>query len=474
MAFGCCKKLLLLSTLVAVASVGYYKFIRKDTNQLPSDVYDDHYWGKKVLKQGEPIPKDDTTLRPLKVAYDEDVLKDLHERLNKTRFVEPLQNSFEDGFNGDMLKTVVDYWINKYDWKKQVDYLNSHTQFTTQIEGITVHFIRIKPTGAAKVVKPILLVNGWPSSIYQFYKLAELLRKPVNDVAFEVILVSRPGFGFSEQPHKSGFSISDSCRIYVKLMKRLGHEKFFYHGEDWGSVEGHGLSVLYPQNAEAIHLTMPLPDLTLVGLTKMVVGSYLPSLVYSNEHEAETFAKPKDLIKFILREVGYFILQATKPDTIGALLMDSPAGSAAYYLEKFSVGVNKESIYLQDGGLTKKFTLDELLTDIMILWTTENGAYSHRYLKEFVNKVDSDFDITRMKGHPSALVGFTIGEHEIGITKMKPSCKYSNILKFDYLMDVGHFVAFEAPTALDEHLRKFESLVSEHQTKIEKESKKEL
>lgn len=188
------------------------------------------------------MPKDETLIRALKVTYDEEVVRDLHQRLDKTRFVEPLPGrNFRDGFNGDYLKKVVHYWRNKFDWKKQVDYLNQHPQFTTQIEGLTIHFVRIRPLGTAKVVKPILLVNGWPSNYHHFYGLADRLRKAVDDVAFEVVLVSRPGFGYSERPHRDGFSLYDSARIYVKLMKRLGYERFYYAGEDWGAIEAHAL-----------------------------------------------------------------------------------------------------------------------------------------------------------------------------------------------------------------------------------------
>lgn len=180
---------------------------------------------------GQPVPKDDTSIKPRKIAYDEEVVKDLHARLDRTRFEEPLLDDFEYGFNGNYLKQLVQHWRHKFDWKKQVDYLNSFPHFFTQIEGIDVHFVRIKPEGNAKVVKPILLVNGWPSSFSHYYKLAELLKKPVNGVAFEVIIPSRPGFGYSEQPHRPGFSLADSVRVYVKLMKRLGHNKFYYAGK---------------------------------------------------------------------------------------------------------------------------------------------------------------------------------------------------------------------------------------------------
>lgn len=170
------------------------------------------------------------------MVYDEAVVKDLHARLDRAKYVKPLLNSFENGFNGDYLKKVVQHWRQNFDWKKQVDFINSFPQFKTQIEGLNVHFVHIKPLGTAKVVKPIVLVNGWPSNFHQLYKLADLLRKPVNGVAFEVVLPSRPGYGFSDAPNHANFSIADSARIYTKLMKRLGHNRFYFHGEDWGNL----------------------------------------------------------------------------------------------------------------------------------------------------------------------------------------------------------------------------------------------
>ena len=203
---------------------------------------------------------------------------------------------------------------------------------------------------------------------------------------------------------------------------------------------------------------MALSDLGAKGLLKMAVGAYLPSLVYSSEFEAKTFANPIAIFKTLARELGYFLLQSTKPETIGALLMDSPAGLAAYYLEKFSVGLNSDFIYLPDGGLTKKFTEDELLTNIMIYWTTGSGAYAVRYYREFANKIYSGYDITKIPVDPKVPCGFTVGEHELDIGKMKPVGRY-NIVKHDYLYGVGHFASLESPAEINEHLRKFVFIV---------------
>jgi len=458
---GVCR-IILLSCLIGLVSFIYFTFVKNSYVSLPKEVYDDHYWGKRVLKAGESLPKDDPTIRPFKVVYDAVFVKDLHERLDKTRYVQPLQSNFQDGFNGDYLKKVVQHWRNNYDWKKQVDYLNSYAQFKTQIEGIDLHFFHIKPLGTPKTVKQIVLVNGWPSNFYQMFKLADLLRKPVNDIAFEIIIPSRPGYGYSEQPHRTGFSAADVARIYVKLMKRLGHNKFFFHGEDWGAIEAHGIAALYPDNIEGIHFGMALADMNLKSTFKMAIGAYFPSLIYPDEFEAKQFESPLKMFTQTLGEMGYFLIQSTKPDTIGASLVDSPAGLAAYVLEKFSTWMNKSFKELPDGGLTKKLNLDELLTNIMIYWQTQTGAYSTRYYKEFSNFIFSGQDISKTYVDRHIPAGFSIGEHEIDVGKLRPKGKY-RIVKFDYIKNTGHFSAFENPTEVNEHLRKFVSIVLDEQ-----------
>lgn len=468
---GVCRMILLISS-IAIVSFLWLTVFKDPHTELKDDFFKDHYWGKKVLKDGEPLPKDDETIRPFKVAYDDVVYKDLIARLSKTRFVEPLQDDFTDGFNGNYLKQVVEYWRTKFDWKKQIDYLNSYDQFVTQIEGLNIHFVRIKPTGSPKVIQPVLLQNGWPSSYYQLYKVADIVKKPVNDVGIELVIPSRPGFGFSDHPSRPGYSVSDTVRIYQKLMKRLGHNKFIYSGGDWGAVEGHAISAMYPDNIEGAHFTMGLADLTPKRMIKMAVGSYFPKLIYSCEKEASFFSSPLKVFSETVREMGYFFIQSTKPDTLGAALIDSPAGLAAWYLEKYSILANKEFLKLKDGGLTRKLTLDELLTNIMIQWVSENGGYGIRYYKQFIQKAFSGEDVTKAPVSHKVPAGFSVGENEIDIGKLKPTGKY-NIVKFDYLPDTGHFAEFENPKLFSEHLVKFIHIVRDLQ-KNKNQSKSEL
>lgn len=178
-------------------------------------------------------------------------LNDVQERLKRSRFIDHLQDTnFQYGFNSDYLRVVQQYWLNSYQWRKHEQKINSFPQFTTQIEGLNVHFFHIKPKTSTKVktVFPILLVHGWPGSFYEYLKSLPMLTEPdSNGIAYEIILPSLPGYGYSEQPHKPGFNIPAAAGIFVKLMKRLGHEKFVTHGGDWGAAISLAISTIYPE-----------------------------------------------------------------------------------------------------------------------------------------------------------------------------------------------------------------------------------
>ncbi|CAG2183709.1 unnamed protein product, partial [Oppiella nova] len=130
------------------------------------------------------------------------------QRLESARYVEPIAGTqFNYGFNGDYLKKIVDYWRNTYDWRKYESQLNQFPQYKTQINGIDVHFIHVKPSKPAKTVIPLMIIHGWPGSVWEFYKAIPLLIEPNNGIAFEVIAPSIPGFGFSEAPHQEGLTL---------------------------------------------------------------------------------------------------------------------------------------------------------------------------------------------------------------------------------------------------------------------------
>lgn len=235
----------------------------------------DGYYGRKVLKGnmilwlyslsnrfiltvGEKLPVDNVKIVPFKLNVSADVLNDLKYRLEHANFVEPLEDTkFHYGFSGDQLKQIVQYWNLKYDWRKAEAQLNSYPQFKTQIEGLDIHFVHVKPNKPAKKVVPIIVIHGWPGSFLEYYKSIPYLLETKNDVAFEVIIPSIPGYGYSEAAHKKGLNILSAGRIFVKLMKRLGHDKFVVHGGDWGNVITRSIALVFPEKWVCCFIRIP-------------------------------------------------------------------------------------------------------------------------------------------------------------------------------------------------------------------------
>ncbi|CAG2108619.1 unnamed protein product [Medioppia subpectinata] len=272
-------------------------------------------------------------------------------------------------------------------------------------------------------------------------------------MAFEVICPSIPGYGFSEAPHQEGFNVIQTAHIFVKLMNRLGHKTFFVHGGDWGSFVSRTISVLYPQNVRGMHVTMVQAAMDGKTIAKQILGGYLPSLVYENPGRDYSKVHPWfDKLSFMLRESGYFHIQATKPDTVGAALVDSPVGLAAYILEKFTTWTDPEFVNQPDGSLTKKFTMDELLTNIMIYWVSNNVASSMRYYKE--NAAIIFTDISRMPVTvPAAVADFP---NELGrAPKALIQSLFDNLVQITDQPRGGHFAAFEEPKLVAEDIKKF-------------------
>ena len=177
------------------------------------------------------MPKDDPAIRKFTIKVEETILTDLKSRLSKARIPESLPGvNFEYGFNSDTLKKVVEYWQKSYDWRKQEKELNKYPNFKTQIEGLDIHYIHVKPSKPTKRVEPLILLHGWPGSVFEFYKAIPLLSED-PDLAFELVIPSLPGYGFSEASHKPGLNAIHAGRIFNKLMLRLGHQGYYIHGK---------------------------------------------------------------------------------------------------------------------------------------------------------------------------------------------------------------------------------------------------
>uniref|UniRef100_A0A667YA24 Epoxide hydrolase n=1 Tax=Myripristis murdjan TaxID=586833 RepID=A0A667YA24_9TELE len=435
----------------AVAAGGLLAYLVHKRRQIKSIPLGEGWWGAG----DKPLSEDDK-IYPFQVQTSDQEIEDLHERIDKTRYTDPLEDScFQYGFNSTYLKKVVHYWRNQFDWKKQVAVLNKYPHFKTKIEGLDVHFIHVRPPHReGQRVLPLMLVHGWPGSFYEFYRILPLLTETQDGLAFEVICPSIPGYGFSEAPHKQGFDSLAAARVFLTLMERLGFSQFYLQGGDWGSLITTNMAQMKPQSVKGLHVNMMMSSRGLKVLLSLLIGPYLPFLVgLTREDVRRLFPFFERNVYEILRESGYMHIQATKPDTAGCGVNDSPVGLAAYILEKFSTWTDLKNKDLVDGGLERKFSLDDLLTNVMIYWTTGSIVSSMRFYKENLktnidNRVDSRWIFV-----PSGLAAFP-GEL-MHCPRSWAAIRYRNIRSYTFMPRGGHFAAFEEPKLLASDIVQF-------------------
>ncbi|KAM5238850.1 epoxide hydrolase 1 [Ctenodactylus gundi] len=446
--------------LASALAVLIYWFISRDKEEtLPLE---DGWWGKG----SRPAGREDESIRPFKVETSEEEIHDLHQRIDKFRPTPPLEGSrFHYGFNSKYLQKIVSYWRNEFDWRKQVEILNKYPHFKTKIEGLDIHFIHVKPSQlpAGRTPKPLLMVHGWPGSFYEFYKIIPLLTDPAghglgNEHVFEVICPSIPGYGFSEASSKKGFNTVATARIFYKLMLRLGFQEFYIQGGDWGSLICTNMAQMVPSHVKGLHLNMAMVSRNASAMT-LLLGKRFGGLLGLTERDTELLYPFKEKVFYhIMRESGYMHIQATKPDTVGCALNDSPVGLAAYILEKFSTWTNSEFRDLEDGGLERKFSLDDLLTNIMLYWTTGTIVPSQRYYKENMGQSFMNQKHDRMKVFvPTGFAAFPC--ELIHAPEKMVRTKYPKLVSYSYMARGGHFAAFEEPALLAQDIRKFVALV---------------
>ncbi|XP_042330036.1 LOW QUALITY PROTEIN: epoxide hydrolase 1-like [Sceloporus undulatus] len=416
----------------------------------------DGWWGSGEKPSRD---KENESIRPFQVKTSEKEIQDLYQRLDQARYTPPLDGAaFNYGFNSNYLQRVVSYWRNQFDWEKQVNILNQYPHYKTTIEGIEIHFIHVKPIHIpnGQTPRPLLMVHGWPGSFYEFYKIIPLLTNPSSDLVFEVICPSIPGYGFSEAPHKQGFNTVAAARIFHKLMYRLGFQEYYIQGGDWGSAITTNMAQMLPKSVKGLHLNMFFQTkLGLCDLMSLMLGAYVPWLVgFTREDSRRLFPYFEKNVYYLLRESGYMHIQATKPDTAGCGLNNCPVGLAAYILEKFSTWTDNKFTNLDDGGLERKYSLDDLLTNIMIYWVTSTIVPSMRFYKENFSKNPS----TTPSGRTGVYVptGVAAFPNELGHSPRSwVKRKMKKLVTYTYMPRGGHFAAFEEPELLAQDIKQF-------------------
>jgi len=381
-------------------------------------------------------------LAPFRLQVPQDALHDLRERLTRTRWPEvETVTDWSQGVPRSYLRDLCRYWADGYDWRATEQRLNSLPQFRTELDGLGIHFLHIR--SPHRDALPLVLSHGWPGSVVEFLKVIGPLTYPVAHGgeaadAFHLVCPSLPGYGFSDKPTQPGWGVPRIARAWIQLMARLGYERYGAQGGDWGTSISTSIGQQDPEHVAGIHLTPPLapPDpATLDDLT---------------EHEHAALASLEHAADW---ESGYSQEHATRPQTIGYALVDSPAALCAWIVEKFWAWTD------HDGQLEDVLTRDELLDNVMLYWLPGTGASSARLYWESIRQVNRWIS-GPTQDRVTVPTGCSIFPKEL----QRPSRRWAEqrFLDIRYWNEPdkgGHFAAFEQPELFINEVRAFFRLI---------------
>lgn len=369
---------------------------------------------------------------PFTIHVSDATLRDLKARLRHTRFPDQIPGTGWDyGMDTQYLKELVAYWAKDFDWRAQEKQLNAFHHYRAEIDGIRIHFIHEKGKGPNPI--PLLMLHGWPSSFVQFQKIIPLLTDPAahgapNAQSFDVVVASLPGYGFSDPPRERSFAIRAMSERMTKLMtETLGYRRFGLRGSDIGGSITQQLSLAHPD---------------------LVIGAHISGLIRGVPAQSDrppTEAEQKfnrDLQAWSSTELAYAQLHSSKPQTIAAALNDSPAGLAAWIVEKFHRWGDT------NGNVESRFSKDELLTNLTLYWATQTIGSSMRLYYEFARE-------TRLTGRVPVPTAALIALHDMVPPPREFGERVYNVVRWNETPKGGHFLEWEEPQLVAEDLRAF-------------------
>ena len=376
-------------------------------------------------------------LTPFKIEIPDAELRDLRDRLRRTRWPEAeAVDDWSQGVPLAYLRELCAYWADVYDWRATEKRLNALPQFRTEIDGLGIHFLHVRSANPDAL--PLILTHGWPGSIVEFLKVIGPLTDAKSDLPFHVVCPSLPGYGFSDKPSRPGWDVEKIATAWTRLMARLGYDRYGAQGGDWGTSVTTSIAQQDPGHVIGIHLNPPIaaPDPeTFNDLTEFERDS-LVSLKRIHENES-----------------GYANQQATRPQTLGYSLVDSPAGLAGWIVEKFRAWSDC------DGHPENAFTRDELLDNLMFHWLPATGASAARLYWESFKQVEAKFAKSTVDT-VDVPTGCAIFPAETPRPSRRWAAKrYTKILHWSELDKGGHFAAFEQPEVFVDEVRAFFRLV---------------
>jgi pimeloyl-ACP methyl ester carboxylesterase len=385
---------------------------------------------------------DEQAVRPFRVSVPEEQLLDLRRRIAATRWPDrETVNDQSQGIQLGKLKPLVEYWGTGYDWRRAEAKINALPQFMTRIDGLNIHFVHVRSRHGNAL--PLMMTHGWPGSVFELLKtVGPLTDPPRAEDAFDLVMPSMPGFGFSEKPTDAGWGPDRIARAWAELMKRLGYRRYVAQGGDWGAPVSSALARLAPAGLLGIHINLPAvvpPEVT----AAIAVGGPAPAEL--SEKERATF----DVLSASARKGSrsYAAMMGTGPQTVGYGLTDSPAGLAAWML-----GHPGFSHWTYSSSDPEK-SPDEVLDEITLYWLTNTATSSARLYWEYGGRSVTSA-ATERTAEISLPVAITVFPRE---TYRAPEAwarrAYRNLIYFNEVDKGGHFAAWEQPELFSAELR---------------------
>jgi pimeloyl-ACP methyl ester carboxylesterase len=384
----------------------------------------------------------ETTIRPFRVDVPEEDLAELRRRIAATRW--PTKELVEDRSQGVQLATIQElarYWETDYDWRTCEARLNALPQFTTEIDGLDIHFIHVRSQHEEAL--PLIMTHGWPGSVIELLETVGPLTDPTShggraEDAFDLVLPSLPGYGFSGEPTELGWGVGRVAQAWAELMRRLGYTRYVAQGGDVGAGVSDAMGRQAPEGLLGIHM----------NLLVTALGGPQPA---DTEQERAAAAA---LAEFQATGFAYFLEMATRPQTIGYALLDAPVALAAWMLDHDTDSYYKISGAFVDGEPAGNLTREHIVDNITLYWLTGTGVSAARSYWEDGRALAAAQASGQAPPEVSVPVGFTTFPGEIWRTPRSwVDAVYPNVSYFNEVDKGGHFAAWEEPELFSEEVR---------------------
>ncbi len=388
----------------------------------------------------------DTAIRPFHVQIADEAIADLRRRIAAWRPPErePV-NDQSQGVQLAMVQDLVRYWATEYDWRRCEAKLNTLPQFTTEIDGLDIHFIHVR--SAQQNALPLIVSHGWPGSVIEQLKIIEPLTNPSQyrgnaSDAFDVVIPSLPGYGFSAKPSTTGWGPDRIARAWAVLMQRLGYTRYVAQGGDWGTAISAAMACQAPEGLAGIHVNfaqMVPPGI----LGQIRNGDPAPTGLSQAEKRAY------EQVAFNTYHRGYGVIQGTRPQTIGYSLADSPVGLAAWLLDH-DMGTYEHLAQLFAGDPYGAISRDDWLDNTSLYWLTNTATSAARlYWQQAIT--GTNFYAAADVSLPAAVTVFP--QEYVQAPRTWTEQAYHNLIYFREAERGGHFAAWEQPQLFSEELR---------------------